>query len=134
MENKFKVVDRLSSFSPTGETNHAKERKKRFSVYGDLSGKQPLFIFEVDNGHHKGTEIHAIYENGVVYVYNKSTGWLVTCLTPRYDQMRMYFANVWDEQEKVKTVFKAANRNHRLGLNEVQGGTFEKLNYKGATL
>jgi hypothetical protein len=134
MESRFKIVGKLDSFVPTGETTHAKERKQRFSVYGNLIGKKPLFIFEVDNSHEKGNEIHAIHENGVVYVYNKSTGWLVTCMAPRYEQMRMYFVDFWDEQESVARIFRACNRNHRLGLNEVQGGAFEKLNYKGATL
>lgn len=77
-------------------TSHSLKRNRRFLVAKNLSSEPRNFIqfFEVDRGHKNGPEIHALTDQGVIYIFNKYTGKLITCLIARPRQLLRYYQAV----------------------------------------
>lgn len=49
--------------------------------------------FVIDRGHKDGAEIHTITDTGLIIVYNKDSGVLVTKLIARPSQIKRYYKN-----------------------------------------
>lgn len=49
--------------------------------------------FVVDRGHRNGAEVHRITNTGIINIYNKRSGKLVTKLIARPGQIRRYYPN-----------------------------------------
>ena len=49
--------------------------------------------FVVDRGHRNGAEVHRITSTGIINIYNKRSGKLVTKLIARPGQLRRYYPN-----------------------------------------
>lgn len=77
-----------------GMTKHAVERNSRFALVNELMREEDASLvnsFYVDRGHAKGPEIHNVYDNGVIFIYNYQTGRLVTVLIGRVAQYKSYY-------------------------------------------
>ena len=82
-----------SIFINKEETKHLKERNERINIYEKYNLLSYNFVscFKVDKDHKNGLEIHAINENGLIYVYNFKSRKLITILNARSDQIKRYY-------------------------------------------
>lgn len=74
-------------------TNHISDRTKRIAKINELirteNGKV-IDAYEVNTGHENGNEIHIVYNNGVVKIYNKNSRKYITAIVAREPQMERY--------------------------------------------
>lgn len=85
--------DIVELYQKKDETKHLKERDKRISLYDDYKLLSDNFIscFKVDKKHIDGLELHAINENGLIYIYNFKSRKLITILHARAKQLKRYY-------------------------------------------
>ena len=69
---------------------NARERFINKHINGDGN---VIDSFEVDRHHKDGKEIHSITDTGLIIIYNKNTGKLVTKLIARPQQIIRYYKN-----------------------------------------
>lgn len=89
----FKVIGTVERFTPSTDTQHAKERARRDLLAARLITEEngvPIMGAIVDKGHINGYEVHIVYNNGVIKVYNQTTGKYITCLIARLPQVTRY--------------------------------------------
>lgn len=93
----FELLGYAKTFTPCGHTSHVVNRSKRLQVAERLIYEERakvLKIAVVDKGHANGSEIHIIYNNGVVKVYNERTRKFITVLIARVPQIERYKVKV----------------------------------------
>lgn len=89
----FELIGYIKEFKAGGNTSHALKRSKRLQIAERLiieESAKVLKIAVVDKGHENGNEIHIIYNNGVVKVYNERTHKFITVLIARVPQIERY--------------------------------------------
>ena len=89
----FELLGYIETFKAGGNTSHALSRSKRLQVAERLifeESAKVLKIAVVNKGHKNGSEIHVIYNNGVVKVYNEHTRKFITVLIARVPQVERY--------------------------------------------
>ena len=69
----------------------------------------------VDRGHKNGPEIHKITTTGLVVIYNKRTGIMITILIARPNQIRRYYA----EDEAPQNIINLAMEHMKAGYNKI---------------
>ena len=93
----FQLIGYMDSFTACGKTSHAVDRSKRLQVAERLiieESAKVIKIAVVDKGHKNGNEIHLVYNNGVVKVYNERTRKFITVLIARVPQIERYKVKV----------------------------------------
>lgn len=89
----FTIIKELKKFTTKENTCHVTERAERDRVASGLirteNGKV-CKIMLIDKGHVNGYEVHVVYNNGVVKIYNYNTGKYITVLIARYNQITRY--------------------------------------------
>ena len=73
--------------------------------YGNIVAR-----FTVDRGHKNGAEIHEISDTGIITVYNKRTGKLVTKMVARPGQIKRYYTNGKAPKELLSKAYENVNR------------------------
>ena len=89
----FQLIGYTDSFTPCGITAHAVNRSKRLQIAERLiieESAKVLKIAVVNKGHKNGNEIHIIYNNGIIKVYNERTCKFITVLIARVPQVERY--------------------------------------------
>lgn len=89
----FELIGYKDNFKASGHTSHALSRSKRLQVAERLIYEEHAKVIKiavVDKGHANGEEIHVIYNNGVVKVYNARTHKFITVLIARVPQIKRY--------------------------------------------
>lgn len=89
----FELIEYANNFTPCGNTSHALKRSKRLQVAERLifeESAKVLKIAVVDKGHENGNEIHIVYNNGIIKVYNEHTRKFITVLIARVPQIERY--------------------------------------------
>ena len=106
----FKLLGYMETFKAGGQTSHALNRSKRLQVAERLiieESAKVLKIAVVDKGHKNGNEIHIIYNNGVVKIYNERTCKFITVLIARVPQIERYNVKVTKAmRNKIKSHIK----------------------------
>ena len=119
--NNFNVLARISLKEvPVYDelyTKHVLERIERIDKYYPLMSNKMLYAFLVDTQHPAGTEIHAINENGLIYIFSNTTRRLITIIHPRRAQILRYFEG-----------FRVPKRINVLIENLVERNDTEQLN------
>lgn len=113
----FELIGYANSFTPCGYTSHVVNRSKRLQVAERLiieESAKVLKIAVVNKGHANGEEIHVIYNNGVVKVYNARTRKFITVLIARVPQVERYKVKV------TKTMRKKINMHVKNGYNQIE--------------
>ena len=112
----FQLIGYMDSFTAGGKTSHAVNRSKRLQVAERLiieESAKVLKIAVVNKGHENGNEIHLVYNNGIVKIYNEHTRKFITVLIARVPQIERYKIKV------TKTMRKKINLHIKNGYNNI---------------
>lgn len=89
----FQVIGYIDKFATCGNTQHVATRSKRANIAQRLINEERAKVYKiaiVDKGHENGKEVHVIYNNGIVKVYNANTHKYITILIAREKQIERY--------------------------------------------
>ena len=107
----------MDNFKACGKTSHVAKRSKRLQVAERLiieESAKVVKIAVVNKGHKDGNEIHVIYNNGVVKIYNECTGRFITVLIARAPQIERYKIKV------TKTMRNKMKSHIAKGYNQIE--------------
>lgn len=111
----FQIIGYMDSFKAGGNTSHALNRSKRLQIAERLiieESAKVVKIAVVNKGHKNGNEIHIVYNNGVVKVYNERTRKFITVLIARVPQVERYKIKVTKTmRNKIKSHIKQGYNN-----------------------
>ena len=113
----FELLGYMNNFKACGQTSHAVKRSKRLQVAERLiieERAKVLKIAVVNKGHKNGEEIHVIFNNGVVKIYNERTHKFITVLIARVPQIERYNIKV------TKAMRKKINLHVKNGYNHIE--------------
>ena len=112
----FELLGYIETFTACGQTSHAVNRSKRLQIAERLiieESAKVLKIAVVNKGHKNGNEIHIIYNNGVIKVYNEHTRKFITVLIARVPQVERYKIKV------TKTMRNKIKSHIKQGYNQI---------------
>lgn len=112
----FVIISETNIIVNRKDTAHIGERTRRINEVERLlieEKAKPMKAYVVDKGHKNGFEIHVVYNNGVVRIYNKKTHKHITDLFAREPQIARYGITV------TKTMRKKIRRHVNAGLNHM---------------
>ena len=113
----FELLGYMDSFTACGKTSHAVNRSKRLQIAERLiyeESAKVLKIAVVNKGHKNGNEIHIIYNNGIIKVYNERTCKFITVLIARVPQIERYKIKV------TKTMRNKIKSHIKQGYNQIE--------------
>lgn len=102
------------------QTNHYKNKryKREKFINEHLCGDGNIIdSFIVNRNHPNGEEIHELRDNGLIIIYNKNTGYLITKIIARENQIKRYYSD--SEKEPSKQLLNLARNNERKGFNRL---------------
>lgn len=112
----FQVIGYMDNFTTCGNTLHVVKRSKRLQIAQRLINEEcakVIKIVVVNKGHENGNEVHVVYNNGVIKVYNANTHKFITVLIARIPQVERYKIKV------TKTMRKKINTHIEQGYNDI---------------
>ena len=113
----FELIGYMNNFKACGQTSHAVKRSKRLQIAERLiieESAKVLKIAVVNKGHENGAEIHVIFNNGVVKIYNERTHKFITVLIARVPQIERYNIRV------TKTMKHKIESHIKQGYNHIE--------------
>ena len=99
----FKIIGYINNFTTCGNTSHVVNRSKRLQIAQRLINEESAKIIKiaiVNKGHENGNEVHVIYNNGIIKVYNANTHKFITVLIAREPQITRYKIKVTKTMRK----------------------------------
>lgn len=99
----FQVIGYMNNFTTCGNTLHVVNRSKRLQVAQRLIHEEDAKVCKivvVNKGHANGNEVHVIYNNGVVKIYNENTRKFITVLIAREPQIARYKIKITQTMRK----------------------------------
>ena len=112
----FQLIGYTDSFTPCGITAHGVTRSKRLQIAERLIYEESAKVVKiavVNKGNKNGNEIHLVYNNGVVKVYNERTRKFITVLIARVPQVERYKVKI------TKTMRKKIESHVKQGYNNI---------------
>ena len=112
----FELIGYMETFKAGGNTSHALNRSKRLQIAERLiieESAKVVKIAVVNKGHKNGNEIHVIFNNGIIKVYNARTHKFITVLIARVPQVERYKIKV------TQTMRKKINLHIKNGYNNI---------------
>ena len=112
----FQLIGYTDKFTPCGMTSHGVNRSKRLQIAERLIAEESAKVVKiavVNKGHKNGNEIHLVYNNGVVKIYNANSRKFITVLIARVPQIERYKIKV------TKTMRKKINLHIKNGYNNI---------------
>ena len=113
----FELLGYMDSFKACGKTSHAVNRSKRLQVAERLiieESAKVVKIAVVNKGHKDGNEIHLVYNNGIVKIYNANTRKFITVLIARVPQVERYKIKV------TRTMRNKIKSHIKQGYNQIE--------------
>ena len=113
----FQLIGYMETFTAGGRTSHAVKRSHRLQIAERLIIEESAKVCKiavVNKGHENGNEIHLVYNNGIVKVYNARTRRFITVLIARVPQIERYKIKV------TKTMRKKINLHIKQGYNHIE--------------
>lgn len=99
----FELLGYMEEFATCGNTSHVAKRSKRLQIAEQLIFEERAKVAKiavVNKGHANGDEIHVVYNNGIVKVYNERTHKFITVLIARVPQIERYNVKVTKAMRK----------------------------------
>ena len=112
----FKIIGYMDNFTTCGNTSHVVNRSKRLQVAQRLINEESAKVVRiavVNKGHKDGNEVHVIYNNGIIKIYNANSHKFITVLIAREPQIKRYQIKV------TKTMRKKINTHIANGYNNI---------------
>ena len=112
----FQLIGYMEEFTACGKTSHVVNRFKRLQVAERLIIEECAKVIKiavVNKGHANGNEIHLVYNNGVVKVYNERTRRFITVLIARVPQIERYKVKI------TRTMRKKIESHIKNGYNNI---------------
>lgn len=94
--------------------HYTMDRQERETIIQQIGYGQTIKTVEIDRGHRNGPEIHKISNTGIITIYNKKTGKMITKLIARPAQIRRYYEN----EEVPQNLLRLAREHQERGYNE----------------
>lgn len=113
----FQIIGYINNFTTCGNTLHVVKRSKRLQIAQRLINEECAKVVKiavVNKGHKDGNEVHVIYNNGIVKVYNANTHKFITVLIAREPQVARYQIKI------TKTMRKKIDTHIAQGYNEIE--------------
>ena len=113
----FELIRYMDNFTACGQTSHAVNRSKRLQIAERLIYEESAKVIKiavVNKGHKNGNEIHLVYNNGVVKIYNENTRKFITVLIARVPQIERYKIKV------TKTMRNKIKSHIKRGYNQIE--------------
>ena len=113
----FELIGYIETFTAGGKTSHAVNRSKRLQIAERLIYEESAKVVKIaviNKGHKNGNEIHLVYNNGVVKVYNENTRKFITVLIARVPQIERYKIKV------TKTMRNKIKSHIKQGYNHIE--------------
>ena len=113
----FELLGYTETFTPCGETLHVANRSKRLQIAERLiieESAKVVKIAVVNKGHENGNEIHLVYNNGIVKIYNANSRRFITVLIARVPQIERYKIKV------TKTMRNKIKSHIAKGYNQIE--------------
>ena len=113
----FELLGYIETFTAGGQTSHAMNRSKRLQVAERLIIEECAKVCKiavVNKGHKNGNEIHLVYNNGIVKIYNANTRRFVTVLIARVPQIERYKVKI------TKTMRNKIKSHIKQGYNHIE--------------
>ena len=113
----FELLGYIEEFATCGQTSHAVKRSHRLQIAERLileESAKVVKIVIVNKGHENGNEIHVIFNNGIIKVYNARTRKFITVLIARVPQIERYNIKV------TKAMRKKINLHVKNGYNQIE--------------
>ena len=103
----FELIGYMEEFTASGQTSHAVKRSHRLQIAERLIFEESAKVVKiavVNKGHENGNEIHIVYNNGVVKIYNANSRKFITVLIARVPQIERYMVKITKTmQNKIKS-------------------------------
>lgn len=112
----FQLIGYMETFKAGGNTSHALNRSKRLQVAERLIIEESAKVVKiaiVNKGHKNGNEIHLVYNNGIIKIYNANSRKFITVLIARVPQVERYKIKV------TRTMRKKINLHIKNGYNQI---------------
>lgn len=97
-------------------THYTNDREARENLIKKIGYGQIIKTVEIDKGHRNGPEIHKVSNTGIITIYNKYSGKLITKLIARPNQIKRYFEN---ERIIPQELLSLAKYHEKMGYNLV---------------
>ena len=113
----FQLIGYMEEFTASGQTSHAVNRSKRLQIAERLiieESAKVIKIAVVNKGHENGNEIHVIFNNGIIKVYNARTRKFITVLIARVPQIERYKIKV------TRTMRNKIKSHIKQGYNQIE--------------
>ena len=113
----FELLGYMDNFTACGKTSHAVNRSKRLQVAERLiieESAKVVKIAVVNKEHKNGNEIHVIFNNGIIKVYNARTHKFITVLIARVPQIERYKIKV------TRTMRNKIKSHIKQGYNQIE--------------
>lgn len=112
----FQILGYMNNFTTCDVLPHVVNRSKRLQVAQRLINEEAAKVCKiviVDKGHKDGNEVHVVYNNGIIKIYNANTRKFITVLIAREPQIKRY------EVKITKTMRKKINTHIAEGYNNI---------------
>ena len=89
----FEIIGATNIILYGDETKHIAEITNRIVLVERLlinEDAKPCGAYIINKGHRNGYEIHVVYNNGIIRIYNQKTGKHITDLIARIPQVERY--------------------------------------------
>ena len=113
----FELIGYMETFTACGQTSHAVNRSKRLQIAERLIIEESAKVVKiaiVNKGHENGNEIHLVYNNGIVKVYNERTRKFITVLIARVPQIERYKVKI------TRTMRNKIKSHIKQGYNQIE--------------
>ena len=111
----FQLIGYTDNFTPCGITCHGVNRSHRLQIAERLiieESAKVVKIAVVNKGHANGNEVHIVYNNGIVKIYNQNTRKFITVLIAREPQIARYKIKITKTmRNKIKSHVKQGYNN-----------------------
>lgn len=113
----FQIIGYINNFTTCGNTLHVVKRSQRLQIAQRLINEESAKVIKiavVNKGHKNGNEIHIVYNNGVIKIYNENTHKFITVLIARIPQVERYQIKI------TQTMRKKINTHVAQGYNDIE--------------